>query len=157
MLFMGEEYAEKSPFEYFVDFPDKELMSAIFEGRKEEFHNEQMPYPGEGHFYQSKLSWNRDLEFFTLYKTLISLRKSYAPAADLLIGEIEVYCGESFVGWEYPTDKGEWVALYCYLGDKATLTLPFTRVKREKVLLATEPITLRDSISAEKEFALLLV
>jgi maltooligosyltrehalose trehalohydrolase len=39
MLFMGEEYAEESPFLYFVSHSDRDLIKAIQEGRKEEFKN----------------------------------------------------------------------------------------------------------------------
>src|SRR4029079_15856685 len=37
MLFMGEEYAEAAPFQYFVDFSDAGLVQAVREGRKREF------------------------------------------------------------------------------------------------------------------------
>lgn len=37
LLFMGEEYAETSPFLYFVDHSDPDLIKAVREGRKKEF------------------------------------------------------------------------------------------------------------------------
>lgn len=37
MLFMGEEYGETAPFQYFVDHSDADLNQAVREGRKKEF------------------------------------------------------------------------------------------------------------------------
>ncbi|MGK2904764.1 MAG: malto-oligosyltrehalose trehalohydrolase, partial [Desulfuromonadales bacterium] len=37
LLFMGEEYGEKVPFLYFVDFDDQNLQNAVRSGRKKEF------------------------------------------------------------------------------------------------------------------------
>lgn len=37
MLFMGEEYAEKTPFQYFTSHSDEELVEAVRKGRAEEF------------------------------------------------------------------------------------------------------------------------
>ncbi|WP_306224348.1 malto-oligosyltrehalose trehalohydrolase [Bosea beijingensis] len=37
LLFMGEEWAASTPFQYFVDFPDEELSKAVREGRRREF------------------------------------------------------------------------------------------------------------------------
>lgn len=37
LLFMGEEYGEPAPFQYFVDFTDPGLVEAVRAGRKEEF------------------------------------------------------------------------------------------------------------------------
>lgn len=37
LLFMGEEYAERAPFPYFVDHGDPELVDAVRTGRQEEF------------------------------------------------------------------------------------------------------------------------
>ncbi|WP_439625515.1 malto-oligosyltrehalose trehalohydrolase [Gemmata sp.] len=37
MLFMGEEYGEPAPFQYFVDFSDPDLVEAVRRGRREEF------------------------------------------------------------------------------------------------------------------------
>lgn len=37
LLFMGEEYGEKSPFQYFVSHSDEDLIEAVRNGRREEF------------------------------------------------------------------------------------------------------------------------
>jgi len=39
LLFMGEEYNEPSPFQYFVSHSDRELVAAVRQGRREEFES----------------------------------------------------------------------------------------------------------------------
>src|SRR5690606_11469076 len=62
MLFMGEEYADPSPFFYFVSHTDKELIKAVREGRKKEFEgynweSEPTDPQEEDTFLRSKLQW----------------------------------------------------------------------------------------------------
>jgi maltooligosyltrehalose trehalohydrolase len=86
LLFMGEEYAETAPFQYFVDHGDPDLIKAVREGRKSEFPLEEtgieVPDPAdEGTFMRSRLDHtlrqgtgehSRMLEY---YKGLVALRK----------------------------------------------------------------------------------
>lgn len=63
LLFMGEEYADNSPFFYFVSHSDPELVKAVRKGRKEEFKDygfsEEPPDPqAEQTFNDSKLRWD---------------------------------------------------------------------------------------------------
>lgn len=87
LLFMGEEYSDESPFCYFVDHSDADLIKAVREGRKKEFENYKWngepPDPqSEQTFLNSKLRWEKRntgkhkimLQWF---KTLIELRHSY--------------------------------------------------------------------------------
>jgi maltooligosyltrehalose trehalohydrolase len=86
MLFMGEEYAEKNPFLYFVSHGDPALVKAVREGRKREFAafgwKKEPPDPqGEGTFAASRLDWERagrgrHAATLDLYKRLIALRRS---------------------------------------------------------------------------------
>jgi maltooligosyltrehalose trehalohydrolase len=85
MLFMGEEYAENSPFQYFISHGDKELLSLVREGRKNEFRefmkNAEPPDPAsEATFERSKLKWDfledeLKQRMLAYYKKLIALRK----------------------------------------------------------------------------------
>lgn len=88
MLFMGEEYGEKQPFQYFVSHTDEELAEAVRKGRREEFKDfhgeEEAPDPmAVDTFTRSKLNWrlleseqhNTLLQF---YKKLIALRKKHS-------------------------------------------------------------------------------
>ncbi len=88
LLFMGEEYAEDSPFLYFISHGDKELVRAVQEGRKKEFSafikDASPPDPAaEDTFLQSKLKWDYQHQdkkaiMLAFYKKLISLRKELA-------------------------------------------------------------------------------
>jgi maltooligosyltrehalose trehalohydrolase len=64
MLFMGEEYADRNPFYYFVSHSDKELIELVRKGRKEEFKDfgfdQQPPDPqDEKTFTDSKIDWEK--------------------------------------------------------------------------------------------------
>lgn len=87
LLFMGEEYGEKNPFLFFVDYSDPAIREATKKGREEEFSyfkDESMsPDPNLPEtFRQSKLSWQTEGEeasqLFSYYQYLISLRKTSA-------------------------------------------------------------------------------
>lgn len=96
LLFMGQEYGEKNPFEYFVDYDNEKLMKAIYEGRKKEFNLAgELPLPNFDAFQRSKLSWDRNEGLFTLYKTLIALRSHYLRKI------INVVADEKTLFWEY--------------------------------------------------------
>ncbi len=93
LLFMGEEYAETAPFLYFTSHHDKNLINAVWEGRKaeihENFHENSTPDPqDESSFNQSKL--NKELayqghhaELFKFYQLLIQLRKTLPALVEL--------------------------------------------------------------------------
>lgn len=86
MLFMGEEWASKTPFQYFVSHGDKELIAAVRKGRKAEFadfHAEgETPDPQAlSTFNVSVLDWREKeshdgQQFFQYYKALLGLRKT---------------------------------------------------------------------------------
>ncbi len=89
MLFMGEEYGERNPFNYFVSHSDKELNRLVREGRKREFSDffdaiSDAPAPDDPKTFEaSKLSWNIEGDkekkaLFEFYRKFINLRK-YHP------------------------------------------------------------------------------
>ena len=84
LLFMGQEYDESAPFQFFTDFGDPGLKKAVSEGRRSEFKDfdfREVPDPEDSHTFQrSKLTWasadeNRDV--LSWYRTLLSLHKRY--------------------------------------------------------------------------------
>jgi maltooligosyltrehalose trehalohydrolase len=89
MLFMGEEYGETNPFQYFVSHTDPDLVEAVRSGRREEFKafnwQGEVPDPqAEETFERSKLqhelkSLPPNRELFAFYKELLRLR-SVVPA-----------------------------------------------------------------------------
>ncbi|MFH1798289.1 MAG: hypothetical protein ABH844_02935 [Candidatus Omnitrophota bacterium] len=93
LLFMGQEYAEKSPFQYFINHKDAGLIQAVRDGRKEEFAAfgfKDIPDPeSKKTFLNSKLSWDFKSKqeqrcLLRLYKDLIALRKSMLSRKRLL-------------------------------------------------------------------------
>jgi maltooligosyltrehalose trehalohydrolase len=93
LLFMGEEYGETAPFQYFIDHSDPALVNAVREGRRREFAGfgweAEPPDPkDEATFLRAKL--NRSLQETGLsrilpdfYRELIRLRKETAALARL--------------------------------------------------------------------------
>ncbi len=87
MLFMGEEYAEDSPFLYFISHSDPQLIERVRKGRKREYRdfmkNATPPDPfDEDTFQKSKLKWNfnenrHKSQMLGFYKKCIELRKQY--------------------------------------------------------------------------------
>jgi maltooligosyltrehalose trehalohydrolase len=81
LLFMGEEYGERAPFQFFSDHIDPELAEATRIGRREEFaafasFGEEIPDPQDpATFERSKLTRERDPEVAGLYRRLLALRR----------------------------------------------------------------------------------
>ena len=81
MLFMGEEYGERAPFQFFSDHIDEEIATATREGRRREFaafaqFGEKIPDPqSPDTFEASKLTRERDPELVRLYERLLAARR----------------------------------------------------------------------------------
>jgi maltooligosyltrehalose trehalohydrolase len=85
LVFMGEEYAEETPFLYFTSHSDKDLGEAVYKGRKKEFEafvtSSEPPDPQSPiTFDSSKLLWsirklNRHHVMLNFYTQLIHIRK----------------------------------------------------------------------------------
>jgi len=81
MLFMGEEYGEREPFQFFSDHIDEEIAIATRDGRRREFaafaqFGDEIPDPqAEETFERSKLSGEGDAAIATLYSALLSARR----------------------------------------------------------------------------------
>jgi len=100
LLFMGEEYGETAPFQYFIDHCDPELVNAVREGRRREFAafgwEEEPPDPqDEATFLRSKL--NRSLQdigqsrvLLNFYRELIRLRQEIPALAQLSKKHLDV-------------------------------------------------------------------
>ena len=82
LLFMGEEYGENAPFQFFTDHIDKAIADATREGRRAEFAafasfaEQEIPDPQDpATFERSKLTRERDPELSALYGRLLSMRR----------------------------------------------------------------------------------
>ena len=86
MLFMGEEYGEDAPFQFFSDHIDPGIAEATREGRREEFASfaafskEELPDPQDrATFERSKLTRQGDEKLIRLYAELLATRKRLPP------------------------------------------------------------------------------
>jgi maltooligosyltrehalose trehalohydrolase len=89
LLFMGEEYGEEAPFQYFISHSDQALIEAVRKGRSEEFTAFQwsggIPDPqDEVTFLRSKINLDlrhegKNQTLLQFYETLIKLRKELYP------------------------------------------------------------------------------
>ena len=89
LLFMGQEYDETAPFQFFADFQDPALKKAVSEGRRSEFKGfdfSEVPDPEDpATFERSKLSWAdgaQNREMLEWYRRLLQLRKQYVSPGE---------------------------------------------------------------------------
>jgi maltooligosyltrehalose trehalohydrolase len=85
MLFMGEEYGENAPFQFFSDHIDEKIATATREGRRREFASfaqfgEEVPDPqAQATFERSRLTREVDPRLRELYRALIKTRRELPP------------------------------------------------------------------------------
>ncbi len=106
MLFMGEEYAEDVPFQYFISHTDKALVEAVREGRKREFSKfaweGEAPDPqSEETFRACQLQWQKTESgkhktMLSWYRELIRLRQTQPALQSLDKGNIQVETFEQY-------------------------------------------------------------
>jgi maltooligosyltrehalose trehalohydrolase len=89
LLFMGQEYDETNPFQFFTSYGDPRLKEAVRKGRREEFKDfdfRDVPDPeDEQTFLRSKLDWSKvraDNAMLNWYQELIDLRRRYVTHAE---------------------------------------------------------------------------
>jgi maltooligosyltrehalose trehalohydrolase len=90
MLFMGEEYGERAPFQFFTDHIDEKIAVATREGRRREFSAfadfsaEEVPDPqAEETFMRSKLTREGDAKVEGLYERLLAVRRELPAGRDV--------------------------------------------------------------------------
>ncbi len=106
LLFMGEEYGEEAPFQYFASHSDPELIDAVRRGRKEEFvafkwQGEMQDPQSEETFWRSKIRLDlhrhgKHKTLFELYRALVKYRKEISSLSHLSKVGMEVMsCDEA--------------------------------------------------------------
>jgi len=106
MLFMGEEWAAGTPWQYFTDHPEPELGRAVREGRRREFSRhgwaaESVPDPQDPEtFARSRLDWTEaaaepHAEVSDWYRALIALRHREPDLSDPRFGAVRVSFDEA--------------------------------------------------------------
>ena len=89
LIFMGQEFDESNPFQFFCDFSDPVLQKAVSEGRRSEFKDfdfSEVPDPQDPQtFERSKLDWSKAVDtnpMLRWYRELIRLRKKHITPAE---------------------------------------------------------------------------
>jgi len=162
MLFMGEEWAASSPWQFFTSHPEPELADAVRTGRRREFAahgwaSADVPDPQDpATFERSKLDWDElakpgHAEILALYKRLIALRRQYSDLSDPWLSQVEVWHGDNFV----VIRRGRCVVAANLAPAPQTVSL---RSVPSKVLLATSPgvVLQRDRVELPAESAVVV-
>ncbi|MBV9915872.1 MAG: malto-oligosyltrehalose trehalohydrolase [Solirubrobacterales bacterium] len=126
MLFMGEEYGEPAPFQFFSDHIDEEIAVATRDGRRQEFaafasFTEEIPDPQAVETFQaSKLTRQVDESLQRLYAELLRARREL-PRGDVDTiafdedsrwlrarrGRLEIICNFAHVSARLPCEGGQ--------------------------------------------------
>jgi maltooligosyltrehalose trehalohydrolase len=136
LLFMGEEYGETAPFQYFVSYADPVLVEAVRRGRREEYapfqEGVEPPDPqAEETFITSQLNQHLRREglhkiMLAFYRELIRLRREIPALACLSKDRMEVQGDDSkkimlLRRWH---GESEAMAIFHFGQAEATVSLP---------------------------------
>jgi maltooligosyltrehalose trehalohydrolase len=162
MLFMGEEWAASTPWQFFTSHPEPELAVAVAAGRRREFaahgwDSAEVPDPQDDEtFRRSILDWTEPhrpghREMLDFYRKLIRLRKSRPELSDPRLDRVHVACGDQFVELR----RGDCGVVANFAPEKRRVGL--AGIPRA-VLLATDPglVLIRSAVELPPESAVVL-
>lgn len=148
LLFMGEEYGELAPFQYFVSHSDPQLVEAVRRGRREEFRRfaweGEIPDPqSEETFLRSKLRWNLQAGgqhqiLRRFYRQLLGLRRDVPALAKLDKHSMRVTCSENTLLLERWHGSSQAMVPFRFSEKSGELTLALGAGRWEKVLDSTD-------------------
>ncbi len=136
LLFMGEEYGEPAPFQYFTSHSDPALVAAVRKGRCAEFaafHGEgEVPDPQDSATFQrSKLnhalrSQGKHRALGQFYHELIELRRELRPLAEAGKETIRVFdlSHEQTLCIHYWTEVEDAFAILCFAASPMPVEVP---------------------------------
>jgi maltooligosyltrehalose trehalohydrolase len=101
MLFMGEEWGARTPWQFFSHFPDEAMREAVRNGRAAEFGEHgwgdvEVPDPNaESTFTDSTLDWDEPAQephatLLRVYRELIALRRAWPELSDPWLDKVDV-------------------------------------------------------------------
>ncbi|MET8780083.1 malto-oligosyltrehalose trehalohydrolase [Nocardia sp. NPDC004654] len=101
MLFMGEEWGARTPFQFFTSHTDPQIGAATAAGRKEEFAehgwpSEDVPDPQDpATFHRSKLDWSELADpararLLACYRALLAIRRAHPDLTDSSLPHVRV-------------------------------------------------------------------
>ncbi|MCK2245050.1 MULTISPECIES: malto-oligosyltrehalose trehalohydrolase [unclassified Crossiella] len=155
MLFMGEEWGARTPWQFFATFPDPKLAEAVRTGRRREFADhgwaeEEVPDPMSPQtLTQSTVDWSepetpQHAEILALYRNLIRLRREHPALSDPRLDHLQVDYDE----------QSRWLVLHrgplrVAVNLAATeITLP---IPSHTVLLSSAPVTPANTLTLPAE------
>ena len=105
MLFMGEEWAASTPWQFFSSFADPDLAAAVTRGRRAEFADHgwtaaDVPDPQDGGTLErSRLAWDelghpRHAAMLAWYRRLLELRHTHPQLRDPRLDQVQVEVSE---------------------------------------------------------------
>ena len=146
LLFMGEEYGEKTPFHYFVGYTDPVLIEAVRRGKNEEHASGvcegAIPDPeAEGTFWESKLDLAKPREgeqalILEFYRRLLALRKKL-PALQVFNREQMEVTGlvqQKVLVFRREAENSAVLCIFCFSNTQESVTLQLPAGGWEKVL-----------------------
>jgi maltooligosyltrehalose trehalohydrolase len=151
LLFMGEEYGETAPFQYFTSHSDPDLIAAVRKGRREEFAafgwQDEPPDPqDEATFLRCKLhpelrAQGNHPVLLQLYRELLRLRKALAPLACLSKEQTEVngHEKEKVLLLRRWSGEEQVLAAFNFGGGPVTVQLPVPPGEWHKQLDSAQP------------------
>ena len=156
MLFMGEEYGETAPFQYFTSHGDEELIEAVRKGRAEEFDDfdwdGEPPDPhDEATFNRSKLTRSEQSGLRGLYRELLRLRRETPALRSLDLDAVETHAdderrtllvqrGDTLIAFNF-SDREQEIELP-YEGLYSTMLETGVRMDRTRLVLEPEAFAL---------------
>jgi maltooligosyltrehalose trehalohydrolase len=154
LLFMGEEWAASTPFQYFTGHADPELGAAVTQGRKHEFESsgwtaEDVPDPQAPEtFERSRLDWDEaqrepHASVLDFYRRLIALRKTTSDLTDPDLSHVEVAFDET-KRW-LTMRRGSLTLAISFAAQTQTVPLP---VVARSLILATQDSARLDAAGA---------
>jgi len=137
LLFMGEEYGETAPFQYFTSHGDPELVEAVRRGRREEFaafgweQEKDVPDPQEEQtFSRSRMDHSLKKKephrtLLRFYQNLIRIRREYELGAPALRSVREI--GDSALLVLQKSKQSQLLMMFNFGESPIPLNLPDTR------------------------------
>lgn len=152
LLFMGEEWAEPNPFQYFVSHTDPELAEAVRKGRKSEFaafHLEgEAPDPmAVSTFENSKLQWalidqppHRTMLHY--YQKWIALRKGQQVLRECDRNglSVEVFQEKELLCIQRVWGRQHLVAFLNFSKTSLEVLLPYEHLSWHKLIASSDPV-----------------
>lgn len=151
LLFMGEEYGERAPFQYFTSHTDPALIDAVRQGRREEFNSfawdEDAPDPqDEATFLGAKIDHGLRREgdhavILRFYRRLLELRRTVPPFRNFQRIHIEVICleEEMLLAVRKRAGTAEVFCIYSFRDTEMEVAIPFPAGTWEKLIDSASP------------------